>query len=102
MKANFQFTLNGKPRRVSTDPRRTLLEVLREDLDLTGTKYGCGEGQCRACTVLLDGNPVRSCQRRLRNSKVTKSKPSRAWRRTGNCIWSRKPSSRKTRCSAAT
>jgi carbon-monoxide dehydrogenase small subunit len=62
MNANLQFTLNGKLQRVSTNPRRTLLEVLREDLDLTGTKYGCGEGQCRACTVLLDGNPVRSCQ----------------------------------------
>ena len=61
MNANLQFTLNGKPQRVSTDSRRTLLEVLREDLDLTGTKYGCGEGQCRACTVLLDGKPVRSC-----------------------------------------
>jgi aerobic-type carbon monoxide dehydrogenase small subunit (CoxS/CutS family) len=62
MKAYFQFTLNGKPQRISAEPRRTLLDVLREDLDLTGTKYGCGEGQCRACTVLLDGNPVRSCQ----------------------------------------
>jgi aerobic carbon-monoxide dehydrogenase small subunit len=62
MKANVQFTLNGKPQRVSTDPRRTLLEVLREELDLTGTKYGCGEGQCRACTVLLDDTAVRSCQ----------------------------------------
>jgi aerobic-type carbon monoxide dehydrogenase small subunit (CoxS/CutS family) len=61
MKASLQFTLNGKSRRISTDSRRTLLDVLREDLDLTGTKYGCGEGQCRACTVLLDGNPVRSC-----------------------------------------
>jgi aerobic-type carbon monoxide dehydrogenase small subunit (CoxS/CutS family) len=61
MSATVQFTLNGKPQKVSTDARRTLLEVLREDLDLTGTKYGCGEGACRACTVLLDGNPVRSC-----------------------------------------
>jgi aerobic-type carbon monoxide dehydrogenase small subunit (CoxS/CutS family) len=62
MSATVQFTVNGRPQRVTTDPRRTLLDVLREDLDLTGTKYGCGEGQCRACTVLLDGQPVRSCQ----------------------------------------
>ena len=61
MNTNLQFTLNGKPQRVSTDSRRNLLDVLREDLGLTGTKFGCGEGQCRACTVLLDGNPVRSC-----------------------------------------
>lgn len=61
MNANLQFTLNGKPQRVSTDARRILLDVLREDLGLSGTKYGCGEGQCRACTVLLDGKPVRSC-----------------------------------------
>jgi aerobic-type carbon monoxide dehydrogenase small subunit (CoxS/CutS family) len=62
MKKTVQFTLNGKPQRVTTDSRRTLLDVLREDFDLTGTKYGCGEGQCRACTVLKDGAPIRSCQ----------------------------------------
>ena len=61
MKTTVPFTLNGKPQRISADSRRTLLEVLREDLHLTGTKYGCGEGQCRACTVLIDGSPVRSC-----------------------------------------
>src|SRR5688572_25023046 len=44
MNATFQFTLNGKVQKIATDSRRTLLEVLREDLDLTGTKYGCGEG----------------------------------------------------------
>ena len=61
MNASLQFTVNGKLQRVSTDSRRTLLDVLRENLNLTGTKYGCGEGQCRACTVLLDGTPTRSC-----------------------------------------
>jgi aerobic-type carbon monoxide dehydrogenase small subunit (CoxS/CutS family) len=61
MNVNVQFTLNGKQQRVSSDSQRTLLDVLREDLQLTGTKYGCGEGQCRACTVLIDGRPVRSC-----------------------------------------
>ena len=57
----MELVVNGARRRVQTDPERPLLYVLREELDLTGTKYGCGEGQCRACTVLLDGTPVRSC-----------------------------------------
>ena len=55
------FTLNGKPQSLTTDPERPLLEVLREDLHLTGAKYGCGEGECRACTVLLNGESVPSC-----------------------------------------
>ena len=61
MNANLQFTLNGKLQRVSTDPRRTLLEVLREDLRLTGTKHGCELGECGCCAVLVDGRPVLSC-----------------------------------------
>ena len=59
--AQFRLTVNGQQRTVDTDPDRPLLEVLREDLKLTGTKYGCGEGQCRACTVLLDGRPAITC-----------------------------------------
>jgi carbon-monoxide dehydrogenase small subunit len=55
------LTVNGKRRSVDTEPQRPLLDVLREDLGLTGTKYGCGEGACGACTVLLDGEPTRSC-----------------------------------------
>ena len=57
----ISFTVNGQPRTVTTDPGRPLLEVLREDLGLTGTKYGCGEGRCGACTVLVGGKSVRSC-----------------------------------------
>ena len=59
---NIAFTVNGARHTVDTDPGRSLLEVLREDLDLTGSKFGCGEGSCRACTVLLDDRPVASCQ----------------------------------------
>ena len=57
----FRFTVNGKERVVNTQPDRPLLEVIREDLELTGTKYGCGEGQCRACTVIMDGRAIVSC-----------------------------------------
>lgn len=60
--AKISCTLNGAPVSIDADPERTLLEVLREDLNLTGTKYGCGEGTCRSCTVLLGGRPVMSCQ----------------------------------------
>ncbi len=61
MDATFTFTVNGTPRTVVTDPQRPLLEVLREELQLTGTKYGCGEGQCRACTVLINGKAHAAC-----------------------------------------
>jgi aerobic-type carbon monoxide dehydrogenase small subunit (CoxS/CutS family) len=57
----MRLTVNGEGRTVTTEPERPLLDVLREDLGLTGTKYGCGEGVCGACTVLMDGSPVRSC-----------------------------------------
>src|SRR5215831_8639222 len=54
--------VNGREHTVEVAPEETLLAVLRERLELTGTKYGCGEGQCGACTVLIDGSPVRSCR----------------------------------------
>jgi aerobic-type carbon monoxide dehydrogenase small subunit (CoxS/CutS family) len=57
-----ELHVNGTKRRIDADSERTLLSVLRDDLDLTGTKYGCGEGQCGACTVLIDGQPAHSCR----------------------------------------
>lgn len=65
MHALTDLHVNGTPRRVTTDAGRSLLSVLRDDLDLTGSKYGCGEGRCGACTVLLDGRTVRSCTTRV-------------------------------------
>jgi carbon-monoxide dehydrogenase small subunit len=56
-----EFNLNGRRRRVDVEPNQLLLNLLREELGLTGTKYGCGIGVCGACTVLLDGEPVLSC-----------------------------------------
>src|SRR5579864_9495544 len=63
--ATIQLAINGKSYKVDTDPQTSLLTVLREHLDLTGSKYGCGEGQCGACTVLLDGKAQRSCITRV-------------------------------------
>ena len=60
----ISLRVNGVSRDVDVAPAESLLSVLRDRLGLTGTKYGCGEGQCGACTVLVDGMPVRSCQPR--------------------------------------
>src|SRR5262249_8448904 len=57
----MRFTLNGTRRRLDAHPLKRLLDVLREDCGLTGTKEGCGEGECGACTVLVDGAPVNAC-----------------------------------------
>jgi aerobic-type carbon monoxide dehydrogenase small subunit (CoxS/CutS family) len=62
MPRTVSWTLNGKPVRLATDEKRTLLWVLRTDLGLTGTKYGCGVGLCGSCTVVVDGKAVQSCR----------------------------------------
>jgi len=61
----IQLAINGHSYNVDVEPQTSLLTVLREHLDLTGSKYGCGEGQCGACTVLVDGKPQRSCITRV-------------------------------------
>lgn len=60
-RVSISFTLNGRPTQIDVKPNSRLLDVLRDDFGLTGTKEGCGVGECGACTVLLDGEPVNSC-----------------------------------------
>jgi aerobic-type carbon monoxide dehydrogenase small subunit (CoxS/CutS family) len=62
MAAEIELRVNGVKRKVEAEPDRMLLGVLRDELGLTGSKYGCGEGQCGACTVVLEGRAVRSCR----------------------------------------
>src|SRR5262249_5214512 len=69
MSEMISLTINGQSREVSSDPARPLLDVLREDLGLTGCKFGCGHRQCGACTVLLDGKPIFSCVTRVGSVK---------------------------------
>jgi aerobic-type carbon monoxide dehydrogenase small subunit (CoxS/CutS family) len=61
MTLTLEFTLNGRPCRIDAPPHFTVLDLVRDGLSLTGTKDGCGEGVCGACTVLLDGRPIRAC-----------------------------------------
>lgn len=61
MQRTISFTVNGERHSVTTDPNRPLLDILREDLGLMGCKFGCGERQCGACTVLVNGRPAFSC-----------------------------------------
>ncbi len=61
MKKAIQLTINGQPVEASVSPNQTLVQFLRDDMGLTGTKHGCGLGDCGACTVLLDGKAVNSC-----------------------------------------
>jgi aerobic-type carbon monoxide dehydrogenase small subunit (CoxS/CutS family) len=65
MQQTIALSVNGKQHEVKTDPERPLLDVLREELHLMGAKFGCGERQCGACTVLVDGKPIFACTTRV-------------------------------------
>jgi carbon-monoxide dehydrogenase small subunit len=90
----IKFTINGQAHEICVKPWRTLLEVIREDLNLTGTKEGCGEGECGSCTVIMGGKTVNSClvpAMEANNQEIITGKP---------CIRSRRPLSIIRECSA--
>ena len=72
MKETIRFEINGRPVSLEVDPERMLLWIRRDESGLTGTKYGCGEGICGACTVLVDGEAVRSCQYPMKDVRAKK------------------------------
>ena len=93
----YRFTVNGEPVEAEVPGMRRLLDVLREDLGLTGTKEGCGEGECGACSVLVDGEVVDACLVPVCQVEGASSRPSRAWRPTAASTCCRPPSWRRRR-----
>ena len=91
-KAHITLRVNGEDVEVSFAPYKTLLEVLREDLDLTGTKHGCELGECGACAVLVDGEPLLSCLKLALSATAARSRPSKGWPMAPNCTRCRRRS----------
>ena len=102
MGATFTLTVNGQKRSVTSDPQRPLLDVLREDLQLTGTKYGCGEARCGACSVLVDGKRVFSCKTAIEDVADKQVRTIEGLATAISCIRCKKRSSKRTRFSAPT
>ena len=96
------LNVNGKKLQVDADSATSLLSVLRNDLDLTGSKYGCGEGECGACTVLIDGLPTKSCIMPVGRIAAKQITTIEGLERTAACTPCRKHFSKRTRCSAPT
>lgn len=93
MTEKIKFELNGKPVSLDVDGDRDLLWVLRTDLEMTGVKYGCGEGLCGACTVLVDGEAMRPARSPSGGWQAPRSPASRGLKRTDGSIRFRMPSS---------
>ncbi len=104
MTGSGQIVVNGIAHELAVQPDRSLLEALREELGLTGAKPGCGEGACGACTVLLDGEPVRSCQVRVADALAGRAIGTIEGLASGGPARTRssRPSSRSAPSSAAT
>ena len=100
--ARIHLAINDRSYNVNADPQTSLLTVLRDHLDLTGSKYGCGEGQCGACTVLIDGKAQRSCITKVGTVAESKSLPLKASRAATNSILFSRRFSTWARCSALT
>ena len=99
---HISLVVNGTPRELDVEPRRLLVQALREDLDLTGTHVGCDTSQCGACTVHVDGKAVKSCTMlAVQADGAERHAPSRAWPTATRSTRSRRRSGRSTACSAA-
>jgi aerobic-type carbon monoxide dehydrogenase small subunit (CoxS/CutS family) len=98
----IDLAVNGRRQRVDVDPDRTLLRVLREERALTGNKYGCGEGQCGACTVLLGERAVRSCRTPVAKAAATPITTIEGLDAAAACTRCSRRSWKKARCSVAT
>ena len=100
--ARISLKVNGKTQVLDVDPETPLLYVLRNDLQLNGPKFGCGLAQCGACTVIMNGNAIRSCVTPSARRKIIRSPLSKAWDRPRRCTRSSRLSSMSRLCSAVT
>ena len=100
--ARISLKVNGKTQVVDVDPETPLLYVLRNDLQLNGPKFGCGLAQCGACTVIMNGNAIRSCVTAVSAAQIIRSPRSKAWGRPRRCTRSSRLSSTSRLCSAVT
>jgi predicted molibdopterin-dependent oxidoreductase YjgC len=101
MVEKISFTINGKPVTVETDPEMMVLDVIRELLNLTGTKHGCDNSTCGTCTIVVNGKAVKSCNLAVKKIAGQRSSRSKDWQRGWSCTRYRKPFPSRAPSSAA-